>query len=495
VMGATRGGKVAHVRVTGSTSYCPSRVVQRSLAIRTVLFKISMRGVPAGWRDAFRSVLSYFTCEEMPSPTGHIRNEINSSTATTTFVEKLGGPGFSLEEMLPLEKNPEGQRRFLHEGMEKSDAPHLVNAQLNELERRNCCFELLSFPTYVGLNLSTYCNMRCKFCSYHPEGMKQQSMLALEQFKRMTWLKYVGRLSLFAGIGESLVNPEFPQILEHACKTHPHLEVDFFTNGKGLTRELVEHIVNLPVQAVHCSLNAATKTTHDRLTEHGDFNNAVSMLTLLVQRRNALGKKTPRLGMSIVLVRENVEEFPDFVRLAAEIGMDYVSSCQYVSTTTMGERKLSAESSLYYHRELADQMFAEADRVAEQLNMELMRSPMFCEPHSLKGGMRIRKQEAVPPCDEPWKTAYLTVDEEGMPQFIFCCSGVYYGIHYDRGKLDEENFLKLWNHRIAQHFRRTVNKRGENPLCERCFTVDRFEPGEDVRKLDAVMQGMFEEMR
>ena len=43
---------------------------------------------------------------------------------------------------------------------------------------------------------------------------------------------------------------------------------------------------------------------------------------------------------------------------------------------------------------------------------------------------------------------------------IFCCSGFYYGVKYDKGDLTEEKFHALWNHATARYFRRTVNKKG-----------------------------------
>ena len=83
---------------------------------------------------------------------------------------------------------------------------------------------------------------------------------------------------------------------------------------------------------------------------------------------------------------------------------------------------------------------------------------------------------APAPCYNPWNMCYLSVDEEGRRQMIFCCTAFHYGVKYDKGSLTEEDFRKVWNHPTARHFRRTVNQKGANPICDYCQSVDRFDP-------------------
>ena len=402
----------------------------------------------------------------------------------------------SLEVVMPsnTKEQNEARRQELFEQLRNADAPHIVNAELNELETSMKCERLLSFPVRVGINLTPVCNVRCKFCSYHPKHLKNKERLTLEQFKRLSWLRYVSKISLFAGIGESLANPEFEDILEYTSKTFPHLEVDFFTNGKALSEKLIDKLINFRVQAIHCSLNAATKETYDALIENGKFEHTVSMLKLLNERRKAAGQDVPKIGLSAVLVRENIEELPEFVKLASEINVEYVSACHYATTTTVGCRGLGQSSSLYLCKELADEMFVKAEKVAKDLGVNLMLPPKFSEPHSIFNGMRIQHVSYPLRCYEPWKNAYLTVDEEGIPQLIFCCSGVYYNVYFSRDELDEESFLKLWNHKVPRYFRRTVDKLKENPLCKHCFTQDRFALDDNLLDVNSQMQNIFEQI-
>ncbi len=79
---------------------------------------------------------------------------------------------------------------------------------------------------------------------------------------------------------------------------------------------------------------------------------------------------------------------------------------------------------------------------------------------------------------------------------IFCCSGFYYGVKYDKSDMSEENFCKAWNHPAARYFRRTVNKKGANPICAYCQSVDRFDPENNRRyyEIGAKAAAMFQSM-
>ncbi len=494
LLGQVCMGRLDSARLTSHHCYGPSLIIRRRFATRAVMLKLLMRGSFTPWRKIFDTVLEFGSHAELAAPADMPKTELAADAATTRTIEALGGLDFTLADLRDFESDPQKQRRLLYEEMLSSPRPHLINAQLNQVERAQKVCELQSFPVYVGVNVSSYCNVRCRFCSYHPAGMKSNSMLTLEQFRRADWLKYVSRLSLFAGIGESLVNPEFPAILSYARQAFEHLQIDFFTNGKAISQELIDQMIREKVDTIHCSLNAATKETYDKLVEMGDFEHTVKMLRLLNERRKRLGAHFPKIGISSVLVRQNIDELPDFVRLAATFEPDYISACHYATKTTVGCRMLPESDSLYHHKDLSDQMFDKADTVAAQLGVNLLLPPKFCEPNDIVTGARVKKSLAAESCSEPWRAAYLTVDEQGIPQFIFCCSGVYYGIRYDRDELDEKHFRRLWNHKIARYFRRTVDRFDENPLCAHCCTQDRFEPGDNLLEIGRRMETIFAEL-
>ena len=166
-----------------------------------------------------------------------------------------------------------------------------------------------------------------------------------------------------------------------------------------------------------------------------------------------------------------------------------------MSTTLFGRRDLAPENSIYYEKRRADDWLEKAAVRARNWGCKVFR-PLPFAAESAQHPVRRPRAVSPPPCCDPWKTCYLTVDEEGRRQMIFCCSGFYYGVKYDKGDLTEENFRKAWNHPAARYFRRTVNKTGANPICAYCQSVDRFDPENNRRyyEIGAKAEAMFQSM-
>ena len=106
---------------------------------------------------------------------------------------------------------------------------------------------------------------------------------------------------------------------------------------------------------------------------------------------------------------------------------------------------------MYYEKEKADHWLQKAADRGEELGLQVVRPlPFAAASAHFEYGARVPC--APPPCHNPWNTCFLSVDEEGRRQMIFCCSAFHYGVKYDKGDLAEENFRKVWNHPAAQAF-------------------------------------------
>jgi hypothetical protein len=216
-------------------------------------------------------------------------------------------------------------------------------------------------------------------------------------------------------------------------------------------------------------------------------------LKYLSRKRKDLGTAKPEMFASIVMTRENLEELGNFVEVASELGLDGVTFAHFVTTTTIGRRPLHASSSLYYYKDLADRHLAAAIRKAERHGLRVNAPPLFSDREvSIAYGARIRGPLRYT-CQAPWRSCFLTVNELGVPEMVFCCSGLYYHLEYDKNDLSEAALWKLWNHPTAQYFRSTANRPGKNPLCVFCRSEDRFDPAvpkiyEIYRHMDPLFQ-------
>lgn len=382
---------------------------------------------------------------------------------------------FGLQDAVRLFADGDRLLPHLVQLRERSRFPHLINALLNRCEAEQGRCELRAYPVVVGLNIMPICDVDCQFCSFSPQEMDSRARVTLDQFKQLDWLKYVSELALWGGIGESLINPEFPKIFEYAVERFPHLKIGLSTIGKSLRPAIADQLVGR-LSFLNISLNAARKETHAEVVKAGQFDRVVANVRYLMEQRRARRTALPRVHLSMVVMRENVEEMPEFIDLAAELGVDQAVFSHYLTTTIEGKRKTGVESSLYYHQELADEMIRKAKQRAERLGVNvLLPLPFSTKDYHIQFSVR---SDAGPSgeCLLPWTNCYLSVDERGHRQMLFCCSGMYLRTQYDINRLDRDNFFKIWNGPVPQHFRKTTNAAEGNPLCTFCKTEDRFDP-------------------
>jgi MoaA/NifB/PqqE/SkfB family radical SAM enzyme len=476
--------RLSMLHVVEGKDFVPALTLTRNFIVKVLLFRLLMRG-NLDWRLAANTLAPLVMHWDYRRGVTDIARLLATDDGRMALIDMLGGPAFSLELLQDRMEEPGfdhdvvlAKRDYLHREMRRaaqpSAKPAAFNERLNDIERQLGREELSAFPTLVGLNMTSTCNAHCVFCSYQPSMLKNRDAVTLDDMKKMTWLKYVKEFAIWGGIGDSLVNPQFLDCYRYLKTTFPHLAVTCYTNGIRLSREICDEFAGSLAQ-LNVSLNAARKETWKKLMRSKGFDNICEQYAYLSQRRRELGVKNPSLALSMVLTRDNVEETVEFAELAHRLGADTVTFVHYVSSTLVGSRDLHKEGSLYYEKQKADAWLDRAACRCYELGLQINRPlPFAAESTQIQYGARI--QHDPPPCHDPWKSCYLTVDEEGQRQMIFCCSGFYYGVKYDKSDLSEEKFREIWNHPIARYFRRTANKKGANSICAYCQSVDRFDP-------------------
>jgi radical SAM protein with 4Fe4S-binding SPASM domain len=130
------------------------------------------------------------------------------------------------------------------------------------------------------------------------------------------------RLVEFAGIGEPLLHQDAVALIRAAKEDG--LEALLITNGALLTAENCDELVDMRLDTINVSLNAATDDTHERVhaAPRGDRARIVDMLRRLRQARGDSGK--PFLSVSIVVEKENYQEVRALAEQAIELDLDHV---------------------------------------------------------------------------------------------------------------------------------------------------------------------------
>lgn len=171
-------------------------------------------------------------------------------------------------------------------------------------------------PVYAHYGITHRCNLTCKMCGIWRYGNRKEE-LELPQIKEMA--QKMGRLGV-AQVSIGGGEPFACDYLEDAAKhfVDAGLAVRVLTNGVGVGEDRIKRCVDNGVQAFSISLDSLYPKRFDYICEKdGSWDEAVRTMTL-VSRLLKGTKGMPTINC--VVSNLNLEELPDLVKFAKEIG-------------------------------------------------------------------------------------------------------------------------------------------------------------------------------
>jgi radical SAM protein with 4Fe4S-binding SPASM domain len=213
------------------------------------------------------------------------------------------------------------------------------------------------------------------------------------------------------------------------------------------------------------SIDGATPGTYASIRVRGKLERVVRNVELLVETRARLQSSTPHLHLVVVIMKRNLDELPDLVRMARRLSFEEVF-VQHLCHD-FGEESLPAEyrpMREYVERETllsedagrVEAVFATARQAAEDAGL-VLRLP------------RIRPKEHAPGtpgrerCDWPWKGAYVSYQGLAMP----CCM-ISTPDRMNFGNIAERGVAATWHGADYQRFRDRLGSDDAPDICKSC---------------------------
>ncbi len=260
-------------------------------------------------------------------------------------------------------------------------------------ESRNLCLALEDLnaksmvmranPRDITIESTTFCNLKCVMCDHGVEGMVTDKRHFPERLVRrlLPFLPTASRFQLH-GVGEPLMSPAFWELLDRITAVHRGApEISFNSNGMLLNEKNIARLLATKVREISISFDAATAETYDKI-RGGDFCKLLDNVSALVRARNLAGRADFKIIVNMTLMRANIEELPQFIRLAKQLGVDEVGFWR-MNDGENYERpdwvihkddwKFSyGEESARHFPNLYNSTVREALRIAKELNMPLL---------------------------------------------------------------------------------------------------------------------------
>lgn len=250
------------------------------------------------------------------------------------------------------------------------------------------------------------------------------------------------------------MSKELPYVLDEATKRDIPIFVS--SNGIMINEERAKLLCNSSLRDIQISIDSPEKETLEFIRRGADFDKLIKGIKTLVRVRNEMGKEYPKIDLHAALLAQGIDQFPDLIRLAAELGVDSVS-CAYGWT----HKIMEPEWSIFWDRDNANRRVEEARLVAKDLGIGF-NSPMPFATDTLI---------LEPPsryCEYLYNWTYIQPSGNVSP----CCIG-----SYSSGNLKAESFNDIWNGEKYNELRATYNT--DKPVydkCAGCYITSKWNP-------------------
>ena len=226
-----------------------------------------------------------------------------------------------------------GDEEGYHELVVQAKTP---DGEIFEIGRRrilNSRSVIAQPPKYYHIGLITQCNLTCRMCPVHAitskpnsRGARIDSTLLEQALSGLDkYAPYIKRIGL-TDFGEPFLYPEIFEVIDQIHRVCPTVAIHLTTNGTLLSEPLIERILSSHLSDIAISLDAGTKSTYERIRIGSNFGKVVDNVQKLVEMRKLKGNKFPRISANFVLLRSNIHDLPEFVRLSKFIGVDHIST-------------------------------------------------------------------------------------------------------------------------------------------------------------------------
>ncbi|MBU2540525.1 MAG: radical SAM protein [Candidatus Omnitrophica bacterium] len=334
-----------------------------------------------------------------------------------------------------------------------------IEAALRDREFQNSTCE--SFPASLTIADTTRCNLDCIMCHHHLAKTYTKSASNINMdfnlFSKIAkeTFPHINLVSLSVS-GEPFINPNFSKELEliafHKVKLGIITNATLMPKGDSL-RRLVNNLSSIIV-----SIDAASKKTYEAIRKGARFQQVIDNVKRLNRARLKFSKSfRPKLIFWLVLMRKNIEELSEYVRLAHALKADGIGLVHM----SIHHEKLKKES-LIYHKRLTNRCLKAARKLIDSFGIEVYNiAPLFSFGRTpiKKSYYTLNKR----PCKFPWREAFIEVNGDVYP----CCAPDKSGLLM--GNVREQTFRQIWNGRRYRLLRTSFKNGNLFAPCKNCY--------------------------
>jgi len=361
--------------------------------------------------------------------------------------------GFSLPFQLPAIENSELEfKKYLN---------FLISLE----QRKTRAAVSVARPWDITLNVTTHCQLSCPYCETGNGSLNRSSgLLTPERFNfHMNPLYNTAFLLRMFGTGESLLNKQFPKMIEHT-KGKEIFSLLSTNLSLKLSDRQIDELLQCGLGIMAISIDGASSQTYSQYRRGGDYHLVIANMQRLIARKKELGLSHPIIEWRFLVFEHNKHEIDTARLLAKKYGCDQITFHLGSAPASNADVILAQNADL--HPVTSGPVFMDAVKNKTSILLDAIR-------------MMSDQQRKIPP-GVPRPLRYSKCDWLYFGTTLFpsggvspCCVSNHE--ENDFGSMDPETgtaFIKVWNnapYREARNFfsPQTRTKK-ETVICARC---------------------------
>ena len=295
----------------------------------------------------------------------------------------------------------------------------------------------MSTPRSLDLDITNYCNLRCKYCSHFTSaGDVKQDLPTKEWLDFFQELNRCGIMTVCLQGGEPFYRKDLPELIEGIVRNR--MRFNILSNGTLISDEAAAFLASTNrCDGVQISIDGSNDQAHDVFRGNGSFSKALKGIEFL-------RKHTVPVSVRVTLHKKNIHDLEKIARLLLEdLGLpefttnaaSYMGLCREnvkEVQLTASERTRTMEKLLVLNRKYNGRLSATAGPLAEATNWMMIEQACREGKESLPGGGYLTG------CSGPMSS--LAVRADGV---IVPCAQLS---HIEIGRVGKNDLKEIWQH-------------------------------------------------
>jgi MoaA/NifB/PqqE/SkfB family radical SAM enzyme len=319
-------------------------------------------------------------------------------------------------------------------------------------------------PVCLYLETTNRCNLLCTTCPRTYEELEPPADMSWELFTLI--VDQVPNLSraVLHGVGEPMLVKNLSKMVRYLKERGTY--VLFNTNGTVLNERNGRSLIDAGLDELRVSLDAANAKSYIAVRGKDYFKRILRNVRAFRELQEREATDRPRVSAWLTGLKETIAELPEFVKVAADIGVKevYLQRLVFFDRSPIGLAR--PDQALYeqLNRE-ESQRLEEAAALAKSLGITFSASGAASEP-----GMSLKRPNDESPwslCRRPWTVMYFTANGRALP----CCIAPFSQRGYENytlGDATQQTLREIWNGPAYAAFRAALLSDKPRAACANC---------------------------